>query len=85
MQVLADFDEELLKKIADATGARYFRAADAAGFAKAFTEIDALEKTQVESRIRMVYSERFLQALIPAGLLLGFELLLAGTRLRRIP
>lgn len=85
VQVLADFDEELLKKIADATGARYFRAADAAGFAKAFTEIDALEKTHVESRIRMVYSEKFLQALIPAGLLLGFELLLAGTRLRRIP
>jgi Ca-activated chloride channel family protein len=85
IQVQADFDEELLRKIADATGARYFRATDAAGFAKAFTEIDALEKTELESRVRMIYSEKFLDALIPAGLLLGFELLLAGTRLRRIP
>jgi hypothetical protein len=33
----------------------------------------------------MLYTEKFMQALLPAGLLLGFELLLAGTRLRRIP
>jgi hypothetical protein len=33
----------------------------------------------------MLYSETFMQALFPAALLLGFELLLAGTRLRRIP
>lgn len=85
VQVQADFDEDLLRKIADTTGARYFRAADADGFATAFTEIDALEKTEMESRIRLIYSERFMQALVPAGLLLGVELLLAGTRLRRIP
>jgi Ca-activated chloride channel family protein len=85
VQVQADFDEDLLRKIAQSTGARYFRAADADGFAKAFTEIDSLEKTEMESRVRILYSEKFMQALIPAGLLLGFELLLAGTRLRRIP
>jgi Ca-activated chloride channel family protein len=85
VQVQADFDEDLLRKIADTTGARYFRAADADGFAKAFTEIDALEKTEMESRVRILYTEKFMQALLPAGLLLGFELLLAGTRLRRIP
>jgi Ca-activated chloride channel family protein len=85
VQVQADFDEELLRKIADTTGGRYFRAADADGFAKAFTEIDALEKTEMESRVRILYSERFLQALVPAGLLLGLQLLLASTRLRRIP
>ena len=85
VQVQADFDEAGLRKIAETTGARYFRAADAAGFAKAFTEIDALEKTELESRVRILYTEKFRQALLPAGLLLGFELLLAGTRLRRIP
>jgi Ca-activated chloride channel homolog len=85
VQVQSDIDEELLRKIADATGGRYFRAADADGFAKAFNEIDALEKTEVESRVRVLYTEKFLQALTPAGLLLGLELLLAGTRLRRIP
>jgi Ca-activated chloride channel family protein len=85
VQIQADFDEELLKKIAQTTGARYFRAADADGFAGAFREIDSLEKTEMESRVRMLYTERFLQALAPAGLLLALELLLSGTRLRRIP
>ena len=85
VQVQADFDEDLLRKIAQTTGARYFRAADADGFAKAFVEIDALEKTEMESRVRVLYTEKFAQALVPAGLLLGLELLLAGTRFRRIP
>jgi len=85
VQTLADFDETLMRKIAETTGGRYFRAADADGFAQAFTEIDSLEKTERESRVRMLYSETFMQALFPAALLLGFELLLAGTRLRRIP
>ena len=85
IQVQADFDEALLKNIASTTGARYFRASDADGFEEAFKEIDALEKTERESRVRMLYTEKFMQALVPAGLLLAFELLLAGTRLRRIP
>jgi len=85
VQVQADLDEELMRKIAATTGARYFRAADAEGFAAAFKEIDALEKTEMESRVRVLYTERFAAALFPAGLLLGLELLLAGTRLRRIP
>ena len=85
VQVQADLDEELLRKIAADTGARYFRAADDVGFKQAFAEIDALEKTEMESRVRVLYTEKFVQALVPAGLLLGLELLLAGTRLRRIP
>ncbi len=85
IKVQADLDEALMKKIAASTGARYFRAEDEDGFAAAFTEIDALEKTERESRVRMLYTEKFMQALVPAGLLLALELLLAGTRLRRIP
>ncbi len=83
--VQADFDEGLLRQIAATTGGRYFRAADADGFAKAFSEIDVLERTELESRVRVLYTERFLEALVPAGIVLGLELLLAGTRLRRIP
>jgi Ca-activated chloride channel family protein len=85
IQTQADFDEPLMQQIAATTGGRYFRAADANGFAQAFTEIDSLEKTERESRVRMLYSETFLKALFPAALLLAFELLIAGTRLRRIP
>jgi len=85
VRIQADLDEDLLRKIAETTGARYFRATDADGFAAAFEEIDGLEKTEMESRVRVLYRERFMEALFPAGLLLGLELLLAGTRLRRIP
>jgi Ca-activated chloride channel family protein len=83
--VQADFDEVLLGKIAELTGGRYFRASDADGFAAAFDEIDALEKTEMESRVRTLYTEKFMMALLPAGLFLGLEVWLAGTRLRRIP
>jgi Ca-activated chloride channel family protein len=85
VQIQADLDEELLGRIASSTGGRYFRATDADGFAAAFEAIDKLERTEIESRVRVLYTERFAQALVPAGLLLALELVLAGTRLRRIP
>ena len=85
VSVQADLDEEVLGGIATKTGGRYFRAEDAAGFARALEEIDKLERTELESRMRVLYTERFPLALAPAGILLGLELLLRGTRLRRIP
>jgi len=85
MRVQADLDESLLGGIAASTGGRYFRATDADGLASAFESIDKLERTEMESRVRVLYTERFAAALVPAGLLLAFELILAGTRLRRIP
>lgn len=80
-----DLDEPVLRRIADETGGRYFRAADADGMRAAFTAIDALEKTEIQSRIRTIYTERFDLVLAPAGFLLLLELALAWTRLRRIP
>ena len=81
----ADLDEDLLTRIATTTGGRYFRALDADGMRDAFREIDSLEKTEMESRVRVLYTERFALALAPAAALLALELLLAGSRLRRIP
>lgn len=80
-----DLDEALLGAIARSTGGRYFRATDAAGMREAFAAIDALEKTEAETKIRVVYSEQFARALFPAGLLLLVELVLTLGRLRRIP
>lgn len=85
VRIQADLDDELLQAIAAKTGGRYFRAEDADGLAHAFEEINKLERTELESRIRVLYSERFAMALAPAGVLLALELLLSGTRLRRIP
>ena len=85
VRVEADIDEELLRRMAESTGGRSFRATDGEGLAQAFREIDALEKTSMESRVRVLYTEKFALALAPAGLVLGLEMLLAATRLRRIP
>ena len=85
VQFQADLDEDLLQKIARQTGGRYWRATDAKGLEDAFRQIDRLEKSESETRVRTLYTERFALALLPAGLLLGVELLLAGTRLRRLP
>jgi Ca-activated chloride channel family protein len=85
VQMQADLDEDLLGRIATSTGGRYFRATDAKGLESAFEAIDKLERTELESKIRVLYTEKFALALVPAGLLLGLELLAAGTRLRRIP
>lgn len=81
----ADLDEALLQRIAHETGGRYWRATDAKGLMDAFHEINTLEKTESHTKVRVVYTERFAWALAPAGLLLGLELLLVGTRLRRLP
>jgi len=85
VRVEADLDEDLLESMAKPTGGRSFRATDAAGLSSAFREIDALEKTSIESRVRVLYTEKFPLLLAPAALLLSLELFLAATRLRRIP
>ena len=80
-----DLDEELLGRIAEITGGRYFRATDPEGLREVFATIDELETTETESRVRVLYTELFHLALFPALVLLAVERLAASTRLRRIP
>jgi Ca-activated chloride channel family protein len=80
-----DLDEDLLREIAQSTGGRYFRATDAEGLRQVFATIDELEKSEIESRVRTIYSELFPLLLGPTALLLLLERLLVATRLRRIP
>jgi Ca-activated chloride channel family protein len=80
-----DLDEDLLREIATATGGRYFRATDPRALEETFRTIDDLEKTEIRSRVRVLYGERFGYFLLPAAMLLAFEWLLTATRLRRIP
>jgi Ca-activated chloride channel family protein len=80
-----EIDEELLQEIASATDGRYYRATDAEELQQIFDVIDSLEKTEIESRVRVLYSELFHWSLIPAALILFIERFLAATRLRRIP
>ncbi|MBD3379694.1 MAG: VWA domain-containing protein [Candidatus Omnitrophica bacterium] len=80
-----ELDEKLLKRIADITGAMYFRATDTASLKNIYGEIDKLEKTTMEETGYNIYHELFKYFLIPGILLLLAEILLSGTVLRRIP
>ncbi|HSG11832.1 MAG TPA: VWA domain-containing protein [Gammaproteobacteria bacterium] len=53
-QVKMEIDEALLTEVADTTGGAYFRATDTGALDKIYQQIDALEKTQAESRSVMI-------------------------------
>lgn len=78
-------DEPTLKTIAESTGGKYFRATGNRVLEEIFTEIDALEKTQMDVRH---FSHTEDDYMLWAWLALGFfalELLLRYTVLRSIP
>ncbi|HET6343810.1 MAG TPA: VWA domain-containing protein [Myxococcota bacterium] len=80
-----DIDEDTLREIATLTGGAYFRAEDTAGLQKIYDQIDALEKTEIQMKSYMEYTERFSWFVIPALGLLLVEVVLLGTRFRKIP
>ena len=84
-EVRTYLDEGTLKRIANITGGRYFRATDVQSLRHVYTEIDQLEKT--EFKVVDYREEKEIAAffLIPAALLFGLEVFLSNTVLRKIP
>ena len=80
-----DIDEPTLREIANTTHGAYFRAEDGKGLESIYAQIDQLEKTEIEIKSYMEYNERFGWFVIPALVLLLTEIVLLGTRLRKIP
>ena len=78
-------DEESLKNIAQKTGGRFYHAQNKAELEKIYTEIDELEKTEIETIAYARYAEKFYPWLLAGALLILLELLLANTRFVRIP
>ncbi len=78
-------DEKALQSIAKQTGGKYFRANNTKELQDIYSEIDELEKTEVETYTFTKYHELFFSWLLAGALLLLIELLLAYTRLRKIP
>ncbi len=85
VQMPAQVDDAALTRIAEITGGRYFRATDAAALDRIFGEIDRMEKTRVETREWVNYSEFGSRLALPALLLLLLETLVGATWLRRLP
>lgn len=75
-------DEELLQQISTMTGGKYFRATDNTSLQNIYTEIDELEKTEVEISSIRRYTERFHPLALIAVVLLSLDLLLRLTILR---
>ena len=80
-----EMDEDSLKKIAEQTGGRYFRATDSDSLKQIYAQIDSLEKSEVKWIDHSEYRELFPLFLIPALLLVLLETVLTQTRLRRVP
>ncbi len=85
MQMEVSIDEAMLKKIAEKTGGRYFRATDNESLGRIYAEIDRLERASIEE-------ERFTEYHLYYGGFVGAAMVLAtvalglrGTALRRLP
>lgn len=80
-----DLDEPTLRRIADETGGRYFRATNTKALEDIYRQIDAMEKTEAKATEHVEYNELFAWFLIPGLALLVAEIVLTTTVLRTIP
>jgi Ca-activated chloride channel family protein len=85
MQIRVSIDETTLRKIADKTGGRYFRATDNVSLGRIYAEIDKLEKSTFEEDRFTEYNQYYAYFVIAALSLVVLALLLRGTLLRRLP
>jgi Ca-activated chloride channel family protein len=75
-----EIDEALLTNISHMTGGRYFRAVDATALQNIYSQIDALERTPVQSTTYVRYTELFRWPLGLALLALLIELSVAAVK-----
>lgn len=80
-----EFNEPLLKEIADETGGQYFHATDREALAKIYTSINQLEKSKIEITSYNRYTEEYLPWVLVALGLLFIELVLRYTVFRKFP
>ncbi len=76
---------DVLGKMSALSRGKFYRATNRRELQRIYNEIDRLEKTEVKLRRFTTYRPLFQWPLIAAVGLFGFEMLLANTRLRRIP
>lgn len=83
--VKVDVDEDSLKKIADLTGARFYRATDTKTLNQIFDQIDKLEKSTVELNQYTQYRDLFPWFLAAGFGVLALQTVLAQTVGRKLP
>ena len=80
--IQVEIDEKLLTQISEMTGGKYFRATDNERLREIYSDIDKLEKTEIEEFKYYSVDEKFRYFLVPAILLIVFELIMKLTILR---
>lgn len=78
-------DVQLLQRIANETGGRYFRARDKEGLQQIYAQIDQLEKSKIDVTSYKKYQELFLPFVLAALGFLLLEMILRYTVFRKIP
>jgi Ca-activated chloride channel family protein len=80
-----DIDEDTLRKIAQQTGGKYFRADSTETLRKVYSEIDSLEKTEAQLN-KFAYVEELMSwFVLPGFALVMLELILGQTVWRKLP
>ena len=85
VMVPSDVDEVTLGKIAEETGAKFFRATDTESLRNVYAEIDRMQKTAHTVKRYENVSELYSWAVIPGLFVLGMTVVLEQTRFRRLP
>ncbi len=85
IQQRVELDEKTLKKVAKTGGGRYFKAADTKQLDEIYDMIDKEEKTNVKIKEFFHFKELYAYFLVSAIILLGMEIFLRITFLRKIP
>lgn len=91
-----NIDEATLKKVAEATGGKYFRATDTASLENIYKEIDQLEKSRIEERHYVDYRELAIEPVqagaftlpplvLVALLMLAGQVVLSNSVFRQVP
>ena len=85
MQMSVSIDETLLRRIADRTGGKYFRATDNASLRQIYAQIDKLERTTIEEARFTEYHQYYVWFVAGAMAVLALAFVLRGSVLRRLP
>ena len=83
--VEVNIDEETLKKIAERTGGKYFRADSSRKLMEIYNDIDELEKTEVEVERYFNFDELFYYFVLAGLVFLLLELILANSVWLKLP
>jgi Ca-activated chloride channel family protein len=78
-------DEETLKKIAERTGGKFYRARSGKELEEIYGIIDSLEKTEIEVASHIQYKELFYYFTYAGLALLALEIVLANSYFRKLP